>query len=180
MKWEPVIEVRLPYPISANRYFRDRVIPAKGARAAIVQRYVTKEARQYQEAVGWILRGAGVREPITGRVRVDLQLHPHCPQDWKTRMRKDPLTWADTVQRLDLDNCRKVLIDALSGIAIVDDNQVWKDTGEVMEPRPDVEACVVVRISRGIVDNPQPDLLEMPVQPKPKRDFFLDGVVESA
>ncbi|MDB5731737.1 MAG: endodeoxyribonuclease RusA [Variovorax sp.] len=155
MKWILAVTVKLPYPISANRYFRDRVIPAKGTRAALVQRYVTKEARDYQESVGWLLKNAGVRQAITGRVRVDLQLHPHCPQDWRARQRKDPLWWADTVQRLDLDNCRKVLIDALKGVAIVDDVQVWKDSGEVMEPREDVEACVVLRISRGVKDNPQ-------------------------
>jgi crossover junction endodeoxyribonuclease RusA len=155
MKWVPAVTVKLPYPISANRYFRDRVIPAKGQRAAIVQRYVSQEARQYQESVGWLLRNAGVRQVITGRVRVDLQLHPKCPQDWRARQKKDPLWWGDTVQRLDVDNLNKVLIDALKGVAIVDDVQVWKLTGEVMEPQEGVEPCVVVRISRGVKDNPQ-------------------------
>ena len=169
MKWVPVVSVCLPYPISANRYFRDRVIPAKRGRAAVVQRYVTKEAREYQATVGWLLRKAGVREPLTGRVRVDIQLHPHCPQDWRTRVRKDPLWWADSVQRLDLDNCRKVLIDALKGVAIVDDVQVWKDTGEVMEPRIDVPACVVVRICRGIKDDPQAPL-DLPQVPQPQKE----------
>jgi Holliday junction resolvase RusA-like endonuclease len=37
--------------------------------------------------------------------------------------------------RLDLDNCRKVVTDALKEVAIVDDFWIWKDTGEVMEPR---------------------------------------------
>lgn len=165
MRWEPVVTVCLPYPISANRYFRDRVIPAGPGRAAIVQRYVTKEAREYQHTVGWMLKGAGMRQPLKCRVRVDLQLHPHCPQDWRTRQKKDPLWWADSVQRLDLDNVRKVLIDALKGVAIVDDVQVWEDSGKVMEPRPDVQACVVLRISRGIKDNPQA-AIELP-EPAP-------------
>lgn len=161
MNWQPAVTVRLPYPISANRYFRDRVIAAKGSRAALVQRYVTKEAREYQETVGWMFRKAGVRQPLTGRVRVDIQLHPNCPQDWRTRERKDPLWWADSVQRLDLDNVNKVLLDALKGVAIVDDAQVWELTGKVMEPRPEVPACVVLRISRGMKDNPQA-ALELP------------------
>lgn len=165
MKWEPVVTVRLPYPISANRYFRDRVIPAKGPRAAIVQRYVTQEAREYQKTVGWLLKKAGMRKPLEGRVRVDIQLHPHCPQDWRTRVKKDPLWWADSVQRLDLDNCRKVLIDALKGVAIVDDVQVWEDSGRVMEPDERVESCVVLRISRGIKENPQA-ALELPDVPR--------------
>lgn len=155
MQWVPAVTVKLPYPVSANRYWRDRVIPAKGNRAALVQRYISPEARQFKESVGWLLRNAGVRQVITGRVRVDLQLHPHCPKDWKLRAKKDPLWWADTVQRLDLDNCRKVVTDALKGIAIEDDVQVWKDTGEVMEPVEGVEAHLVVRICRAVKDNPQ-------------------------
>ena len=168
MQWIPVVTVRLPYPISANRYFRDRVIPAAPGRAAIVQRYVTKEAREYQEEVKWLLRGAGVRQPLTGRVRVDIQLWPHCPKDWKKRADADPLWWADTVQRLDLDNTRKVLIDALKGVAIVDDVQIWKDTGEVMEPRPEVEECVVIRVCRGVKE-PLQEMAQMWLDPALKR-----------
>lgn len=164
MKWVPVVSVRLPYPVSANRYWGERVVqPMNGP--AFVHRYLTPEARQYKKDVGWLLRQVGVREAITGRVRVDLQLHPHCPQDWRTRMRRDPLGWDETVQRLDLDNCRKVVNDSLNEIAIVDDFWIWKDTGEVMEPRDGVEACVVVRICRGVKDNPQA-ALDLPEPPR--------------
>lgn len=154
MKWEPAVTVRLPYPVSENRYFRDRIVTPKG-KPAFVQRYVSPEAREYQKTVRWLLKRAGVREVIKGRVRVDIQLYPHCPQDWQTRQRKDPLWWDDTVQRIDLSNARKVLNDALNEVAIVDDFWIWEDSGKVMEPRPDVPACVVVRICRGIKDNPQ-------------------------
>jgi Holliday junction resolvase len=178
MTWVAAVTVKLPYPVSANRYWRTRVVlPSmdkiaaafkegglKGlctfvAEHAFVNTYVSTEAKNYKEAVGWLLRNAGVRRVLEGRVRVDLQLHPHCPKDWRTRARKDPLWWADTVQRLDLDNARKVVTDALKGIAIVDDCWVWKDTGEVMEPDEGVEACVVVRISKALKDNPQGALL---------------------
>jgi hypothetical protein len=40
-------------------------------------------------------------------------------------------------------------------VAIVDDFWIWKDTGEVMEPTEGVDACLVVRICRGVKDNPQ-------------------------
>lgn len=163
MMWQPVFTVRLPYPISANRYFRDRVIPAKGTRAAIVQRYVTKEARQYQSDIGWLLKQAGVREPFAGRVRLDVQLWPHCPLDWRKRMKADPLWWADTVERIDLDNANKVLIDALKGIAIVDDRQVWKLTGEIMEPDATVPEGVVLRMCHALKDDPQ---AAIPMQPQ--------------
>jgi Holliday junction resolvase RusA-like endonuclease len=86
---------------------------------------------------------------------VELQLRPHCPKDWKTRARKDPLWWADSVQRLDVDNTIKVTLDALKGIAINDDAQVWKTSAEVLEPEEGVEECLVVRISRGVKEDPR-------------------------
>jgi crossover junction endodeoxyribonuclease RusA len=168
MKWEPVVTVRLPYPVSENRYFRDRIVTPKG-KPAFIQRYVSPEAREYQKQVRLHLRVAGVRQTIKGRVRVDIQLYPHCPQDWRTRARKDPLWWDDTVQRIDLSNARKVLNDALNEVAIVDDFWIWEDSGKVMEPRQDVEACVVVRISRGIKDNPQA-ALDLPEARQPLKE----------
>lgn len=154
MKWEPAVTVRLPYPVSSNRYWGRRQVKPRG-KPAFIQDYVTPEAREYRNKVGWLLRKAGVREALSWRVRVDLQLYPHCPQDWQARQRKQGLYWDDSVQRLDLDNCRKVLNDALREIAIADDFWIWEDSGKVMEPRPDVEECVVVRICRGVREQPQ-------------------------
>jgi crossover junction endodeoxyribonuclease RusA len=151
MLWEPAVTVRLPYPVSENRYFRDRIVHAKG-KPAFVQRYVSPEARQYQEEVRWLL--------LRGRVRVDMQLWPHCPKDWRKRAAADPLGWDEGIQRIDLANARKVLNDALNECAIVDDFWIWKDTGEVMEPRPDVPACVVVRICRAIRAQPQLEIAQ--------------------
>jgi hypothetical protein len=37
----------------------------------------------------------------------------------------------------------------------VDDFWIWKDGGEVMEPEPGVEKCLVVRICKAVKDNPQ-------------------------
>lgn len=163
MDWLPVVSVCLPYPVSANRYWGERIvrprrIPGQKRKPDFVHHYLTPEAREYRNTVGWLLRKAGVRQAIPGRVRVDLQLHPHCPQDWRARMRADPLWWDNDVLRVDLDNARKVIYDALNAVAISDDHFIWKDTGEVMEPSERVPACVVVRISRCIVNNPQPGL----------------------
>lgn len=177
MRWEPVVSVCLPYPVSANRYWGERIVRPKHVKGEqrkpeFVHHYTTPEARQYRTTVGWLLRQAGVQKPLQGRVRVDLQLHPHCPLDWRKRMSDDPLWWADDVQRLDLDNARKVVNDSLNEVAIVDDFWIWKDTGEVMEPDERIEACVVVRISRCIQDHPQAalDLVELP-QPRPEVAF---------
>ena len=118
----PVMLV-LPYPISANRYWATRVIPAKGARKAMAVTYVTSEAEAFKQQVRLLALQAGVRRPIDGRVRLTLELYPHRPLDWAKRARKDPDNWADTVQCIDLGNCEKILSDALNGIAWKDDKR---------------------------------------------------------
>jgi crossover junction endodeoxyribonuclease RusA len=160
-----VITLTLPYPISANRYWATRIVTPKGGKP-MAMTYVTPEAKQYKEAVGWLLRAAGVKQPMKGRMQVDIKLYPHRPLDWAKRARLDPLYWADTVQRLDLDNARKVLNDALKDIAFGDDKCIWKDSGEVMEP-DGRDACLVVTITPIVLAQPQVGLgLDEPVQPK--------------
>lgn len=86
--------ITLPYPISANRYWRmwqGRMV-------------VSTEARNYKEQAGWIAKGAGV-DMITGDVALTVKVFR--PQ-----------------KRGDLDNTLKVLIDSLKGVIFKDDNQV--------------------------------------------------------
>lgn len=182
-----MITVTLPYPPSANRYWRSRVVFPKmeamtaayktgGVRCLLdllqkdtfVSTYPSAEAKVFKESVAWMLKAAGVREPMAGRVQVDLQLWPHQPKDWKTRARKDPLYWADTVQRLDLDNARKATNDALKDIAFGDDKCIWRDSGEVMEP-DGREACLVVTITAIVPPAPQPELFAAPPAAKSRR-----------
>lgn len=138
-----MIELTLPYPISANRYWASRVVTVKGRQMPMV--YVTAEAKDYIEQVGWLCRAAGIRQPLAGRLRVTVQLYPHRPQDWQARMRKFGANWDDTVQCMDLTNCEKVLLDALNTIAFNDDKQVRSYVADRMEP--DARgARVVVRI----------------------------------
>ncbi|PTB28862.1 RusA family crossover junction endodeoxyribonuclease [Paraburkholderia caribensis] len=134
-----MIRVTLPYPLSANKYWRP--VPING-HVTIVP---TKEAKEYKREVGWILRAARVMAPIEGRVHVHIDLYPKRPQDWQTRMRKLGENWDDGVQCLDIDNARKVLYDALKGIAIVDDKWIWSDSADRKEP--DGEARVVLTIT---------------------------------
>lgn len=132
------ITLTLPYPISANRYWRSFT----AGRRAIVT--VSKEAEAYKEQVNLLCWQAGIREPIPGRVAITVQLYPQRPLDWAKRARKDPAGWDDTVQCLDLDNANKVLLDSLKGVAIEDDKWVRRITAERMEP--DGQARVVVTI----------------------------------
>lgn len=160
-----MITLTLPYPISANRYWGERIVPARNGKPAFVHRYVTPEARAYREQVAWHAKAAGVRQPLKGRVFVGLQLYPHRPLDWATRMRKHGEAWEDSVQCIDLDNARKVLLDALNGVAFEDDGRIWGDGGERMEPdehgsrvvvtiRPHVRAGVPVQRGLALDDAP--------------------------
>jgi len=123
-----MITLTLPYPVSANKYWRTAMVCGRA------QTYVSKEAKDYIEQVGWLCRAAGIRQPLAGRLRVNVQLYPHRPKDWQTRMRKLGAAWDDTVLCMDLTNCEKVLLDALNTIAFNDDKQVWSYAAERMEP----------------------------------------------
>jgi crossover junction endodeoxyribonuclease RusA len=146
-----VIVLSLPYPISANRYWKAITIPGRTMMAP------SKEAKAYKTAVALMARAAGVREPIAGRVAIDIRLYPHRPLDWQKRMRQLGEAWDDTVQCLDLDNASKVLFDAFKGVVIVDDKWVRRITSERMEP--DGEARVIVTVTALQHLAPQAELL---------------------
>jgi crossover junction endodeoxyribonuclease RusA len=142
----------LPYPLSANRYWRPVNL---GKHITIVP---TSEAKAYKQRVGWMAKSAGLRAPIEGRVELRVQLYPQRPQDWQTRQRKHGAAWDDTVRCIDLDNANKVLLDALKGVAIVDDAWVRRIVAERMEPDAG-DARVVVTITALATEQPQADLL---------------------
>lgn len=136
-----MITLTLPYPLSANRYWRPVPI---GKHITIVP---TKEAKQYRKDVATLCAAAGVLAPLAGRVAIEVRLYPHRPLDWQKRMRLHGKAWDDTVMCIDIDNANKVLLDALKGVAIDDDKWVRRLTAERMEPDGG-EARVVVTITR--------------------------------
>lgn len=153
------ITLVLPYPVSANAYWATRIIPANRLKQkpAMAITYVTKEAEAYKTEVGWKIRAAGLLQPITGRVQIDVRLYPARPQDWQKRQRQEGAAWDDTVRCIDLDNANKVLLDALKGVAIEDDKWVRRIVAERMEP--DAEgARVVLTITPLAVVQPQAGL----------------------
>ena len=94
--------LRLAYPVSANRYwrtFRGRTIRSS-------------EADAYKAAARVVAERFGVVE-IQGPVSVSIALLP--------KLTKRGLA---SLARMDLDNCIKVTLDALNGIAYFDDAQV--------------------------------------------------------
>lgn len=144
-----MIELTLPYPISANRYWRAVVLP--GGRQLMVP---TKEAKAYKEECGWIAKRAGLATPIDWRFTMDLLLFPALPQDWKKRKNSDPY-WDDEVRCMDLGNCEKVLADAMQDIVYTDDRWVWDQHKQRMEP-DGKGARVVVRITPHVRTRPSP------------------------
>lgn len=134
-----MLTVTLPWPVSANVYWRTRVI--KG----VAMTYVSAEAKEYKRAVDRALAASGFTGPILGRVAVSMTLYPNRPQDWQKRMRKLGDAWDDGVRSIDLDNAIKVTLDALKGMAFEDDSWVRKIEAERAEP--DGEARLVVTIA---------------------------------
>lgn len=147
------ITLVLPYPLSANRYWRTYM--PKGFKAPVT--VPSREAKAYKSQVCGLAKMAGIRQPITGRVAIDIRLYPNRPQDWAKRAKANPVAWDDTVQCLDLDNANKVLFDALKGVAIEDDKWVRRITSERMEP--DGEARMVVTITKIELPTHQPELI---------------------
>lgn len=142
----------LPYPISANRYWRSFV--PKGHKRAIV--IPSDEAKAYKRDVAWIAKAAGIT-PLSHRVRVHLDLFPQLPKDFAKRARLNPDFWDDDIRCIDIDNARKVLYDALKGIAFDDDKWIWSDSADRMQP--DGDARVIVTITPIIKQLLQPPLL---------------------
>lgn len=86
----------------------------KGHKRAVV--VVSDEAKAYRNLVGWEARQQGLRKPVHGLVALTIRLIP-----------------ANRVC-MDLDNALKVVIDALKGIAYIDDAQVRRIVAERADP----------------------------------------------
>lgn len=130
----------LPYPVSANRYWRS-FVPRGSNRAVTV---VSDEAKEYRTAVAKLAKAQGMRLPLDGRVELQLRLFPSRPQDWAKRAQRDPDSWDDDVRCIDLGNAEKVLCDALNGIAWVDDKQLRRIVLERCEPDGDARVEVTI------------------------------------
>lgn len=107
--------VTLPYPPSANRYLRHT---ARGT-------YRTSEANAYRTQAQRLAKAACFK-PLAGPVAVGVTLHP------KTTVKGHA---SSTV--LDLDNCLKVAMDAMQGVAFENDKQVKQISMAYGCPMPD-------------------------------------------
>lgn len=108
------MKLTLPYPVSANRYWR--TVVAKKQQRALT--FVSDEAKKYKTECGWLAKAAGLRAPSRGAVELRFRLVP-----------KNGVC-------MDLDNALKVSIDALKGVVFVDDSQVYRILAERADPDP--------------------------------------------
>ncbi len=119
-------ELWLPYPPSANRYWRH----AKG------RTYISPEGEAFRKAAQaqWFATYGLTLFPVEGYVSMEVTLHPVRPKDWERRQRLQGEAWADSVRCIDLDNALKIPLDALQGIAFENDKQVRRITLARGEP----------------------------------------------
>lgn len=125
----------LPYPVSANAYWRTVTVQQRDARSGvrvIASTIVSEEGREYRKRCAWIVSQV-IRTPIVGPVLLYGNLYGQRPADWAKRARKDP-NWFDEARVIDTGNADKVLQDALNGVAYADDKQVRFLLVERMEP----------------------------------------------
>lgn len=103
----------MPYPVSANRYWRNfngRMV-------------LSCEATKYKRSVGATYAVEGGKYHHNGDIDVSIRLHP--------KLTKNGLP---SKTRIDLDNCLKVVIDALNNAAYRDDSQIVKIVAEIGHP----------------------------------------------
>lgn len=114
------IKLVLPVPVSANSYWRSRVVQGAGRKAMAIT-YLSAQAKAYKAVVKTI--GADC-EPFRGPVRLTARVY---------RARRAG----------DLSNAIKVTEDSLIGIAIEDDAQVvehhWHQDIDRQNPRIEIE-----------------------------------------
>lgn len=115
----------LPYPPSANRYWRN----VNG------RMVVSASARAYKEEVGWMIRPK-VKDPLPGDIYVRVRIF---------RPRKIG----------DLDNTLKVLLDSLKGIVFLDDEQVVEIRANRFDDKANPRAEVIVEARVLYEDKPE-------------------------
>jgi len=89
-------------------------------------------ANAYRESV----RACAMRER-RGPLAVTLVLHPPEPSDWAKRVTKAGSEAVLSVRRFDIDNCLKVVLDALQGVAFENDKQITRLLVSLGLPIPD-------------------------------------------
>ena len=161
-----MIELTLPWPVSANRYW----ITVVNKKTFHAMTFPSNEAQAYRKEIGLLAKAAGIRAPLAGPIAVTLTLFPALPKDWQKRAKDDPVWWDLSVRTIDLDNSQKVIWDSLKNIAFTDDKMIRKSQAEIA--LPDGAARVVVTIKPYERPHPQDSLFarEPVYVPRPRAE----------
>lgn len=85
--------------------------------------YDPKKSRDYKAFIR--LCAKGITEPLNGPVRVKITELRGVPKSWSKRKQQDAIAgFLRPVTRPDLDNIAKTVLDALNGVAWIDDGQI--------------------------------------------------------
>ena len=96
------MEFKLPYPISANTYWR------KTNRGIV---YLSPAGRKYKDTV--IKNYGFINKPVDALLAMEITIHPALTKKGIASKRL-----------IDIDNGNKCILDSLIGIAYVDDKQI--------------------------------------------------------
>jgi crossover junction endodeoxyribonuclease RusA len=109
------ITIELPYPPSANRYWRN-------FRGRMV---ISAEAKAFKEQAGWIARASG-GAMLEGSIAMAVDIYR-------------------PAKRGDLDNTLKVTIDSLQGIFYANDSQIVEIHARLFDDKKNPRAVVTVQ-----------------------------------
>lgn len=99
-----------------------------------------KPHKEYEEKIREAYEATG-REPFTGEVAVTICTYRALPKSRPAKVTSEP----DTVKP-DCDNIGKLVLDALNGVAYLDDSQVTLLTVSKQRRRRGVEECIRVTV----------------------------------
>ena len=100
------------------------MIGKQRARVTRFGTYTPPETRTMEKAIGWAAKAAGCT-PIAGACQLHVAITIEPPASWSRVKRADAHCGRIfPTSKPDLDNCVKLIADALSGIAWLDDSQL--------------------------------------------------------
>lgn len=124
-----MIMLSLPYPVSANRYWR---------KTRTGRTYISADAMAYRQSVAMACKQSKVTQ-IVGKASLTMCLNPKMTQKGVA-----------SKALIDLDNALKVTLDALIGHAYSDDKQVKRIVIEYGEPVVNGGLSVVIDDYQGV------------------------------
>ena len=106
--------------------------------------YTPKKTKDYEKMVAWAYECEAHGAKLTGSIRANIVAVYPVPRSWSKTKREEAINdWVLPMVKPDLDNVAKAVLDALNGIAYIDDAAV---TDLTISKRYGERPCVVVRL----------------------------------